>query len=82
MKVIVYSNPGCGPCRVTKRHLDRREIEYEERAASEYPEIARLAIDKGWRLQAPIVAVWDEMEDGLRLRDIWTEYQRGRIDAL
>lgn len=28
--VRVYTAPGCQPCNLTKRHLDRRGISYEE----------------------------------------------------
>ena len=46
--IILYTSPGCGPCAVTKRALERAGLAYEERAGADWPdEVERLAVLAG-----------------------------------
>lgn len=55
---IVYSNPGCQPCRQVKNHLTKLGIDFEERSANAWAEYITELI-KNYRLepQAPLVAL-------------------------
>lgn len=35
---ILYSDPGCAPCRTMKYLLTKKGIDYEEREATQYPQ--------------------------------------------
>lgn len=72
--VIVYTRKGCGPCRATKRVLDKYGVEYEERSLeSMSPEgIARFR-EAGFG-SAPIVVTRDHGS--------WSGHQPARLHAL
>lgn len=56
IKAIVYSNPGCMPCRMVKKHLKKLGIEFEERSASEWGEyLTQLINNYGLDASAPLV---------------------------
>ncbi|MBZ5504146.1 MAG: glutaredoxin family protein [Acidobacteriia bacterium] len=40
MKLIVYTSPWCGDCRVAKRWLDQNKVTYQEINIEETPEAA------------------------------------------
>lgn len=72
--VTVFSTgPGCHKCLVTKTHLRKRGIEFEEVRMDQNPDW----IDKMKALgheTAPVVLVGDE--------DVWSDYSGESIDAL
>lgn len=71
MTVDVYTKPACGACVATKKHLDKRGIEYTERPISYNAVSMARAADIA---AAPIIAV-----DGV---PAWGGYRPDRIDAL
>ncbi|MFC8597790.1 glutaredoxin domain-containing protein [Isoptericola sp. NPDC057191] len=77
--VTVYSNPGCGPCMVSKRHLKFLSIEFEEKSANDHPEAIALAIDHGNNPAAPNVEICSQSGE---LVDIWTEHRKTKILVL
>lgn len=90
MKAVVYTKPGCQPCKATKRRLTAlganwEEVELTDEKASQFR-------SQGF-LQAPIVEVYDdvdefgeeELEDrwsGFRPDDINIYFQKLNIDDL
>nr|WP_290689839.1 glutaredoxin family protein [Haematobacter sp. UBA3484] len=54
MMVIVYTTPGCQPCRATKRALHQRGIAYEEIDLTQ--DVAALELVRSWGYHsAPVV---------------------------
>ena len=75
--VTVYtSGPGCQPCRMTKRHLERRGIEYVEAELTD--ENADAAISLGFTT-SPVVMV-THTADGRE--ESWDGHRPDRLDAL
>lgn len=70
---VFTTGPSCHLCRVTKVHLKRRGIEFEEVRLDEKPDLAEKVRELGF-VTAPVVLV-DEDE-------VWDGYSSDRIDAL
>ena len=63
--VYVYTQPNCVQCRFTKRHLEKFNLDFEERDLSDYPEIVEKAKSKGF-MSAPIVTAGEIMFSGFQ----------------
>lgn len=73
--VTVYtSGPSCHACRLTKRHLDKRGIEYAELPFDDADREASAYLDMR---TAPVVCVTKE-----GVNTWWDGYRPDRIDAL
>ncbi len=46
-QVIVYTQPGCGPCAAEKEFLAKHGIDFEERDIRENPEYVRELLELG-----------------------------------
>ena len=74
MSITVFTTgPACHLCRVTKMHLTKRGIVFEEVRMDESPELADMVRSLGFTT-APVVLVGDD--------DVWDGYRADAIDAL
>lgn len=74
MSVTVFTTgPSCHLCRVTKVHLKRRGIDFDEVRLDENPDLAERVRELGFTT-APVVLIDDE--------DCWEGYSSDRIDEL
>lgn len=74
MTVTVFTTgPGCHMCNVTKLHLRRRGLEFEEVRLDQKPELAEKVRELGFTT-APVVLVDED--------DVWDGYSSDRLDAL
>lgn len=71
MSITVFSGPGCVKCLVTKKHLRKRGVEFEEIDVQESPEWVDRLKENGF-LGLPVVLVNDE--------DVWEGYSSESID--
>lgn len=62
MKPILYTKPSCGGCIASKRHLDRRGVEYETRSAIDSQEELKAM----GAMQAPVLVVGETFYTGYR----------------
>jgi glutaredoxin-like protein NrdH len=69
VSIVVYTKPACIPCKLTKKHLDRLDVEYAEAPIDEILDVAQ---SKGIS-SAPVVVA-----DGR----IWGGYRPDRLDKL
>lgn len=70
---VFTTGPSCHLCRVTKVHMKRRGIEFDEVRLDESPTLADKIRDLGFTT-APVVLVGED--------DVWEGYSCDRIDAL
>lgn len=74
MTVTVFTTgPTCQMCRMTKIHMKRKGIDFEEVRLDEVPEVAEKVRELGFTM-APVVLVNDE--------DVWDGYRSDAIDQL
>lgn len=67
MAVVVYSNEGCYPCKMTKKWLDQNGVGYEAKMIEDLsPEELQAFKDQGFS-SAPIVVTDSETWAGYRL---------------
>lgn len=57
--VIIYSKPGCQPCRITKKVLEDQGTEYIEKDVTADPEALRTVQELGY-LGVPVVVASSE----------------------
>ena len=69
MSVIVYSNPNCVQCDMTKKWLTTKEIPFESKLISESPEVYDLIEAKGYK-SAPVVVAGDKSWAGFKLDNL------------
>lgn len=69
MSITVYTTPACVQCNATKKHLDRRGLEYEVVDLSTNPAVLQALLEEGYS-QAPIVRHGDKTWSGYRPADI------------
>lgn len=62
--VTVFSKSNCHPCKITKKVLTERGVEFEERLVDEDPE-ALAEIKKMGYLQVPVVVTPEDHWSGL-----------------
>ncbi len=72
MSVTVYTTPNCVQCNATKKHLERRGIDFNVVDLSENPDKLEMFLAQGLRT-APIVVT----DNG-----IWSGYRPAEIDAI
>lgn len=72
MGVVLFSKPGCQPCKATKRKLDAKGVDYKEFDISVDMEARDKVISLGFK-QAPVVVTES---------DAWSGFNPGKIDAL
>jgi glutaredoxin-like protein NrdH len=70
MTITVYSKPACPQCTATKKHLEKRGLEYSE---GDMNQIHMSARARGITAAPVVVVDGDEM---------WGGYRPDRIDAL
>lgn len=70
---VFTTGPSCQMCRVTKTHMTKRGIDFEEVRLDENPYLAEKVRELGFTT-APVVLIGDE--------DVWDGYSSDRIDAL
>jgi len=70
---VFTTGPSCQMCRVTKVHMAKRGIDFEEVRLDEHPGLAEKVRELGFTT-VPVVLVDDE--------DVWGGYSSDRIDAL
>lgn len=63
--VTVITSPGCQPCRITKKMLEDRGIDFTERNVSEDFEALKLAKSLG-HSSSPVVITADDHWSGFR----------------
>lgn len=74
MTVTVFTTgPACQMCRMTKLHMKRKGISFEEVRLDEAPDLADKVRELGFTM-APVVLVNDE--------DVWDGYRSDAIDQL
>lgn len=74
MEVTVFTTgPGCHLCLVTKTHLKKRGVVFEEVRIDQNPDLADRLRTLGY-LTAPVVLVGED--------DVWQGYSGDSIDAL
>lgn len=56
--IKVYSNPGCQPCKLTKRYLSQAGVDYEDIDTSQDDEAKAYVLSKGM-LSSPVVEAPD-----------------------
>lgn len=78
MKITVYSQPDCFPCKGTMRDFDKLGIEYESIDVSEDHEALAFIKGLGY-LQAPVVVVTGE--NGAMVNH-WSGFRPDQIAAL
>ena len=66
MSVIVYSNPNCVQCEMTKKWLTQKEIAFEAKMIADSPEVYDLIEAKGYK-SAPVVVSGDVSWAGFKL---------------
>ncbi len=59
-KVIVYTQPGCGPCAAEKEFLKKSEVDFEERDIRENPEYVKELLEIGAQA-TPTTIIGDEV---------------------
>lgn len=74
--VRVYTAPGCQPCNLTKRHLDRRGISYEEIPLTDNDADRAAILALGFTSAPVVCAATREREQ------TWGGYRPDMIDAL
>jgi glutaredoxin-like protein NrdH len=72
MTVTVYSRPGCQPCKLTIRELERLGIDYVKLDVTEHPEALETCKALGY-MAAPVVVAGDQH---------WAGFRPDRIKAL
>ena len=65
MPVTVITSPGCQPCRITKRMLTDRGVDYRERNVANDPDALELAKSLG-HSASPVVIVGEQHWSGFR----------------
>lgn len=73
MSVVLYSQPGCQPCNLTKKMLEKLDIKYEVRDIRDDPEAFKRVQDLGYR-GTPVV----ETSTG----EHWKDFRPDRLKAL
>lgn len=72
--VILYTKPGCQPCRLTKIQLEAKGVEFVARDVTEKPEHMAEVKDLGY-LQVPVV--YDDATG-----EHWSGLQPARLNEL
>jgi glutaredoxin-like protein NrdH len=70
--IIIYTNPNCSQCEMTKRHLSVNDVKFEVKNVVDSPEIIPLIQEKGYKT-APIVVTDD---------DSWSGYNLAKLNEL
>lgn len=76
MKITLYEKDRCMPCLVTKRHLDKLEVEYNIVNLDHDEEAMQLLINQGF-MQSPVVKVVDETG---REVAAWAGFYKSKIE--
>lgn len=77
-EVTVYTRTPCVQCNATKRHLDKRKIDYSVVDVTNSVEDSQYLVDQGF-MEAPVVEVRDE--DGVVV-DSWSGFVPDKLDTL
>lgn len=60
-KVIVYSTPTCGYCKLAKEYFKQNNVEFEEKDVTVDLEAREHMIQKSGQLGVPVIEIGDEM---------------------
>ncbi|MFH1704713.1 MAG: glutaredoxin family protein [Patescibacteria group bacterium] len=63
-KVIVYSTPTCGYCKMAKTYFEKNGVEYEEKDVSSDIEARQEMIKKSGQMGVPVILIGDEFVIG------------------
>jgi len=74
--ITVYTQPSCGPCAATKRHLDKAEVAYETIDIRESPLAATLLRERGFTGTPVVIGKVGDREYA------WQDYRSADLDAL
>ncbi|MFC1617890.1 glutaredoxin family protein [Patescibacteria group bacterium] len=55
-KIILYSSPTCGYCKMAKQYFDQIEVEFEEKDVSD-PKIAEEAVEASGQMGVPVIII-------------------------
>lgn len=82
IKAIIYTNPGCMKCRMTRTRLAKAGMPVETRQVSDYPQIVEALREVG-QLTLPYVQIIDEepWDTDLAARglDSWHDFRSTKI---
>lgn len=76
MTITLYTQPGCQPCRMTKRQLDKLNLSYQAVDVSENPEAVDTVKGLGYS-SLPVITV--EVSNQV---DHWSGYQPHKLATL
>jgi len=74
--ITVYTQPSCGPCMATKRHLDKAGVDYETVDVRQSPLAATLLSERGFTGTPVVIGKVGDREYA------WQGYRAGDLDAL
>lgn len=55
-KILIYSSPTCGYCKIAKQYFEQINAEYEEKDVSD-PKIAEEAVERSGQMGVPIIYI-------------------------
>jgi len=55
-KILIYTSPQCGYCKVAKQYFEQIGAEYEEKDVSD-PKIAQEAVERSGQMGVPIIYI-------------------------
>lgn len=76
MTITLYTQPGCQPCRMTKRQLEKLNLSYQDVDVSENPEAVDTVRSLGYS-SLPVITV--EVSNQV---DHWSGYQPHKLATL
>jgi len=60
-KVVVYSTPTCGYCKMAKEFFDEKGVAYEEYDVASDLEKRKEMVEKSGQMGVPVIAVGEEL---------------------
>lgn len=63
-KVVVYSTPTCGYCKMAKEFLDEKGVAYEEHDVASDLEMRKEMVEKSGQMGVPVITVGEELMVG------------------
>lgn len=67
--VIIYSNPNCSQCEMTKKYLAANGVAFESKMINDSPEVLSLIAEKDYRA-APVVVAGDRSWSGFNREEL------------
>lgn len=63
-KVIIYTSPTCGFCRLAKEYFRENEVEFEEKDVASDQQARQEAVEKSGQMGVPIIDIDGEIVIG------------------